>query len=287
MRALDIHSHVVATVMLMKDKQNLHTHTIFGDGVDTPEQMVRYAIEKNFDSLGFSEHSYMFYSPMPCLQQEETLEYKREIKTLKAKYSDQIKIFTGLEVDMYSQVDLSGYDYLIGSCHYFKFGDTYVGFDRTVTECQRIIDQYFGGNGIDFAREYYRQFARIHEYGDFDIVGHFDLVTKNNAENRLFDEDSTVYFTAALEAMESIRGKIPLFEVNTGSIARGYRTRPYPSLRLMKEFRNMKFGAVISSDCHNGQLLDCGFEEARKILEACGFTERYVLTDSGFSSVAL
>ena len=62
--ALDLHYHYDATVMLMKNKQNLHTHTLFGDGVDTPEQMVRYAIEKNFDSLGFSEHSYMFYSTL-------------------------------------------------------------------------------------------------------------------------------------------------------------------------------------------------------------------------------
>ena len=58
-------------------------------------------------------------------------------------------------------------------------------------------------------------------------------------------------------------------------------------MKLLKEFREMKFGAVISSDCHNGQLLDCGFEEARSILDLCGFTERYVLTDTGFAAVAL
>ena len=31
--------------------QNLHTHTLFCDGIDTAEQMVRAAISKGFDSL--------------------------------------------------------------------------------------------------------------------------------------------------------------------------------------------------------------------------------------------
>lgn len=87
--------------------------------------------------------------------------------------------------------------------------------------------------------------------------------------------------------MESLRGRIPFFEVNTATIAREYRTRPYPSTKLLEAFHDMRFGAVISSDCHNGQFLDCGFEKARDILALCGFKERYVLTDSGFNAVAL
>ena len=271
----------------MKYKQNLHTHTVFGDGIDTPEQIVQHALSKNFNSLGFSEHSYMFYSPKPCLKPEQTLKYKNEITHLKSKYSDRLDIYMGLEVDMYSQIDLSDYDYLIGSCHYFKFGETYVGFDRSINECQRIIQEYFGGDGMRFAKEYYRQYAKLCQFGNFDIIGHFDLITKNNSSNCLFDEDSKEYINAAFETMESFRGKIALFEVNTGSIARGYRSRPYPAIKLLTEFRNMKFGAVITSDCHDGRLLDCGFEEARNLLKYCGFTERYVLTNTGFMAVAL
>lgn len=35
---------------------NLHTHTIFCDGKNTPEEMVLGAINNNFNSLGFSSH---------------------------------------------------------------------------------------------------------------------------------------------------------------------------------------------------------------------------------------
>ena len=104
--------------------QNLHTHSTYVDGKDSPEELIKIAIQKGFDSIGFSEHSYMFYSESHSMTPEFTEAYKKEISKLKTKYADQIKIFLGLEVDMYSKIDLSGYDYLIGSLHYFKFGKT-------------------------------------------------------------------------------------------------------------------------------------------------------------------
>lgn len=42
----------------MKHLQNLHTHTIYCDGKDTPEEMILAACEKGFTSLGFSGHSF-------------------------------------------------------------------------------------------------------------------------------------------------------------------------------------------------------------------------------------
>ena len=36
---------------------NLHTHSTFSDGKNTPEEIVLSAIEKNFLSIGFSDHS--------------------------------------------------------------------------------------------------------------------------------------------------------------------------------------------------------------------------------------
>ena len=46
----------------MNTLQNLHQHCTFCDGKDTPEEMIAYAIEKGFDSIGFSSHSYNPYS---------------------------------------------------------------------------------------------------------------------------------------------------------------------------------------------------------------------------------
>ena len=63
----------------------------------------------------------------------------KEIKQLKHKYQDKIDIFCGLEFDMYSKVDIHGYDYLIGSVHYLDFNGEKIGFDRGVDDVKKIL----------------------------------------------------------------------------------------------------------------------------------------------------
>ena len=71
----------------MKYLQNLHTHSTFCDGKDTPEQMVISAYQQGFNSIGFSGHSYMYYAPKNSMSETGSLEYIEEIKRLKQKYS--------------------------------------------------------------------------------------------------------------------------------------------------------------------------------------------------------
>lgn len=271
----------------MNTLQNLHTHSTYCDGKDTVTEMIEAAIAKGFGGIGFSGHSYMFYSPSHSMSIEGTEEYKAEIKALKEKYKDKIDVFLGLEFDAYSVVDLSGYDYLIGAFHYLKIGDEYVGFDRSADEVERIINVYFGGDGMAFAKESYRQFASLPEYGKFDILAHFDIITKNIEKKNFFDTDSKEYLGYAFEALDAMRGKIPLFEVNTGAISRGYRSSPYPMKNILKQMKEWGFGAIISSDCHDRRYLDCAFDNARELLAECGFKEKYILTPSGFCAVEL
>ena len=271
----------------MEPIQNLHTHSTFCDGKHTPEEMIRFAQAKGFTSLGFSGHCSMPYSLYKSITPETTEAYKREVSVLKEKYKDSFPIFLGLEIDMYAGVDMTGYDYLIGTVHYLKKGDEYLGFDRDAVIVQRLIDEHFGGDGMAFAQAYYEAIAQLPQYGTFDILGHLDLITKNIDTLHFVDENDPRYIGYAIEAAEALKGKIPLFEVNTGAMARGYRQTPYPSLRLMREMKRLGFGAIISSDCHDGEQLDCGFAESAELLRAAGFTERYILTNAGFRAVAL
>ena len=274
---------------MMTAKQNLHTHTSFCDGRDTPEEMVKQAIALGFSSIGFSGHSYFYGSDyMPgAITEERTALCRAEVARLKEAYRDRIAIFFGLEVEMFSEIDLSGYDYLIGSVHYLKMGDTFPGFDRSANEVAALIDEYFGGDGMAYARSYYEHLAELPAHGSFDIIGHFDLITKHAETHNFFDRESKAYRTYALDAVDALKGKIPLFEVNTGAIARGYRTTPYPDPFLLDALREGGFGAVISSDCHDCRYLDCAFSDAEALLRAHGFRERYILTDDGFTAVPL
>ena len=267
--------------------QNLHTHSTFCDGADTPEEMVLAALEKGFSSVGFSGHAFTPQSPAFLKFGDITARYKQEISRLKEVYKDRLEIYCGLEVDLYSEYDLTGYDYLIGSVHYLKFGDRIHGFDRNLQNTTAYIQEHFGGDGMRFARQYFDTLCLLPQKHPFEILGHFDLVAKNNDLGLFFDTTSQEYLHAGFETIHTLKGRIPLFEVNTGAIARGYRTAPYPQAEFLKEFLACGFGAVITSDCHDKRFLDCHFQETTQLLKSIGFTTKWILTGSGFREVAL
>jgi len=271
----------------MNTLQNLHTHSIFCDGADTPEELVLAALEKGFDAIGFSGHAYLPYSPSLARSGNRMADYIREVDRLKDVYRDRIRIYRGLEDDFYSEVDLSGYDYLIGSVHYLKLDGQVCGFDRSLAAVTAYVQDHFGGDGLQFAKTYFETVCHLPEKAQFDILGHFDILTKNNEAGKFIDTASPAYLSAGYEAIHALRGKIALFEVNTGAISRGYRTVPYPQMEFLKEFRACGYGAVITSDCHDKHFLDCHFTEAAQLLQAAGFASKWILTDDGFREVAL
>ena len=271
----------------MENKQNLHTHSTYCDGRDTPEEMVLAAMEKGFSSIGFSGHCHMPYSLVNGGKPDVTDAYRQEISRLKQVYADQIDIFCGLEVDSLADVDMEGYDYLLGAVHYFKFGEEIVGFDRSKEVVAQVLDKYFDGSGMKFAQRFYSDLAQLPKFGNFDILAHFDILSKNVESLHMFDEEDPKYLALGYEAIDALAGKIPFFEVNTGGMSRGFRTRPYPIPAFVRYLREKGFKATISSDCHDARYLDHGFEDARELLRSCGFQERYVLTKTGFTAVPL
>ena len=272
----------------MKNKQNLHIHSTYADGKDTPEEMIVQAIARGFDSIGFSEHSYMAFSDYPHQMTVEKAEnYKAEIRSLKEKYKDSIDIFCGLELEMYSDVPADGYDYIIGSVHYLDFDGEILGFDRGLPETIAYVQDNFGGDGLAFARKYFQTIAELPQRTKADIIGHFDIHTKNNEKCCFIDTAAKEYLDAGYEAIHALKGKIPLFEVNTGAISRGYRTSPYPQMEFLKEFYRCGFGVVITSDCHDRNYIDCFYDEAEAMILAAGFKTKWILTKDGFKEVCI
>lgn len=264
--------------------QNLHTHTTYCDGKDTVEEMILAACEKGFQSIGFSSHSFRCGQLMP---QEVLQAYKQEIAVMKKKYANKIDIYCGLEYEMSIPADCSGCDYLIGALHYLKLEDGLFSIDISLQDLQDVIENHFHGDGMACAKAYYQQLARLPEYGIFDFVAHFDLITKYCEQVYLFDCQAKEYQWAAIEAAEQLAGKIPYFEVNTGAMSRGYRTSPYPDMFLLKELKRLGFGAIISTDCHDSRFLDYGYQEAVGVLRKCGFKEQFILTKDGFIPIEL
>ena len=68
-------------------KQCLHTHSILCDGKDTLEEMVLTAIEKGFDSIGFSGHSFMDIYAEFSMSEEKVAKCVEMIREHNAKAS--------------------------------------------------------------------------------------------------------------------------------------------------------------------------------------------------------
>ena len=262
--------------------QNLHTHSEFCDGRNTMEEMVESAIEKGFSSLGFSSHSYMSFSTGKSLRPEMKPAYLEKIAFLKEKYKGIIDVYAGLEFEMLSEDDFKGYEYTIGSCHYFELDGQKINFDCSAKDVKNLVDTYFEGDGMKMVKEYYRLITKLPEYHNFDIVGHFDIITKNNEKVFLFDENSKEYMDIAKEALVALCEKIKIFEINTGPISRGYRTRAYPAKELLREIKLHGGHITVSSDCHNKEHLDANFTDAFKMAKECGFDEIMIFNGKEF-----
>ena len=271
-------------------KSNLHTHTVFCDGNNTPEEMVIKAIELGFSSLGFSAHSPMFFENDYAVLPEKFSEYYNEIERLKKLYSDKIEIYNGVELDK-DTVDLSDYkfDYIIASVHQIhKNGNMYY-IDYSSEMLKECVKKEFDGDFYKMISHYYNEFTEFVINVRPDMVGHFDLIEKYNSNNDLFDRDSDEYKNIVKKALTIISEKRPgqIFEINTGAMYRMKNNLIYPSGYIMKLLKELGFNLVINSDSHSVNSINFGFEEAIKYCREFGFECVSILKNGKFKQISI
>ena len=238
---------------------DLHTHTTFSDGKNTPEEMVLSAIGRGMSTLGISDHSYTFFDESYCIPRQKMDAYRDCIHSLQQKYSDRLEIRLGLEKDYYSDTVDDGYDYLIGSVHYIKLGEEYLPVDESA---QILIDaaaRHFGKDIYGLAEIYYNTVADVISRTHADIIGHFDLFKKFNRDGSLFDETAPRYKKMVIDAADKLLACHVPFEINTGAICRGYRDDPYPSPEMIGYIKARGGRLILSSDSHSASDLCFAF----------------------------
>lgn len=268
--------------MMDYPKMNFHTHTTYCDGKESAENMVLAAIEKGFTRLGFSGHSYTAYDESYCMKKEEVSKYIEEVRALKEKYKHQIEIFCGVEQDYGSNYTTEPFDYVIGSVHAVEKNGIYYSVDDTASEFQRSVDEGFGGDVYAFIEEFYRCEANVVEKTNADIIGHFDLITKFNENHEFFDPENKRYHDAAMEALCTLVKYEKPFEINTGGMYRGLRSKPYPSIDLLKELYQRGAKVMLSSDSHDGKSIGYQFEMVTKVIKEIGFDRVTIFGEDGF-----
>ena len=265
--------------------QDLHTHSVFDDGSATLEQMVRSAIRKGLSAVGLSVHSPIEHEDW-TLPSAHLQDFLQEAAFLKHKYRDQIAVYTGIEYDLRSSLELSGFDYVIGSLHATVTPAGAFDTDNTAELAREGIERCFAGDADAAAEAYFAQYRAMADDPEIDIVGHFDLLTKFDEQGRLYDDSSPRYLEAAHDAMRLLAAADKIFEINSGAMSRGYRTAPYPAKHLLEYLHQLGGRICLNSDAHSAKGVGYAFGQCLALAKECGFTALWFLTERGFSPVS-
>ncbi len=282
-------------------KINLHTHSSFCDGKNTAEEMVQSAIARGISVLGFSGHCMYplnpeFYTPVDHLwhmPSERIADYTAEIRRLAHKYEGQIKLLLGFEADYFCSTrygnaipDKAAYarfepDYLIGSVHFINASDEEFGFytvDNKAECVEQALNTFYkkADNTIDGKAavcDYFEAERQMLKRGNFEIMGHPDLIRLRNGALIFFDEKDEWYKEQLrLTAKEAAAAGV-IAEINTGAVARGLMSELYPSLQFLEYLKAAGVPVCINTDSHKVDTIDFGLDSAKEYAKKAGYDE--------------
>ena len=273
----------------MTTVSNLHTHCTFCDGKNSIEEMIRAAVSAGLKSIGFSSHYHTCWD-FDDVQMHDPEGYFRELEAMKEKFAGTIKVYKGLELESHvlgggRPVIDPRCDFSIGSVHYLENNGVHFTVDYTLEQMNDALKSF--GSAKKLIENYFEDYLCFAQEVPFDIVGHIDIYTKLNEKNRLFDESESWYEPLVISFIDEIAKTGKIFEVNTGAMAKGYRTRPYPAPFILKHLLEIGAPIILSSDSHSTSTICYAFDETEKMLREIGFREQMQLTDNGFVPVAL
>lgn len=260
----------------------LHNHCNLCDGKDTPEAMVNAAIQAGFTDWGMSCHCHDEKFPL-SLRSESN--YKKIIEKFKTKFSDKIKLYCGIEQDMYGMVEnKESFDYVISSIHNLPLQGTKEFFciDNDIPSIEKGLRHNYGNDGMAMVRDYFEHVAQNTLQQKPDILGHFDIIIKLNEKNRYFDEDDDDFKRTALESLNCCLETGAVVEINTGGIYRGFRNIPYPKMFVLNYLKEKNARVMINTDSHDVKSIDFGIADSIELMRSVGFKELTVYENGMF-----
>lgn len=275
---------------------NLHNHSHYCDGSSAPEEYIKSAIEKDFDTLGFSSHAPVPFKNKFAIKDEQVLlEYANEIRQLKEKYKDQINIFLSLEIDHIPGITrdfiyfskLAGLDYIIGGVHLvkspLKHGLWFIDGPKKEIYDEGLENLF--DNDIRLAvTTYWQQMRDMIKTQQPDIIAHLDKIKMHN-QNRYFTQDEGWYVDEVDKTLELIAKSGSIVEVNTRGIYKGRSDELFPGKDILKKLLHLNIPITLNSDAHKPHELSGFFNEAKTILLETGFKSLKLYTKQGWLDV--
>jgi len=273
---------------------NYHTHCSFCDGALEPEAFVAEAVRLGMNPLGFSSHAPLPFPNTFTMKMEQVPEYLRILRELREKYRDSIRILAGLEIDFVPGIEeyqegfySLGLDFTIGSVHYVDADEHGVPWpvDAEPELFDRGIVEVFRGNVRAAVERYYQLVRQMVGTNRHTLVGHLDVIKKNNSNGRYFSEDEPWYRDAVEETLEAIVRSPAILEVSTGGIRNNVGI--YPGVPILKRCRERGVRLTLCSDAHHPDHLSVGYPWVEQVLRDLGYKEIFNHTGKGWEPCPL
>jgi len=243
------------------------------------DDFIRFAISEGFTSYGISSHAPLPFATAWTMEWDCMDEYLNEFQRLKERYSQQIELAIGLEIDYLNEESHPAsacfqelpLDYRIGSVHMlYDSQGTVVDIDTPADHFRQLVDKHFGGDLDWVVRLYYEKLFRMVELGGFDIIGHADKMHYNASSYRPGLLDEPWYDNLLRDYFSEIARRGYIVEINT----KAYHDLGtfYPNERYFSLLKELHIRVQVNSDAHYPERINYGRQEALNALKKVGIS---------------
>jgi histidinol-phosphatase (PHP family) len=244
-----------------------HMHTHFSsDGQASPRDMCEAALRCGLQEICFTEH--VDWTPW-----DETREhfnpaaYVPAAERCRAEFSGRLSVRIGLELSephlaagaITDLLEAWPFDFVLGSAHWIDQS----GMSLTEVYRTHTVEHVEG--------EYFRRVLELAEQGQFDSLGHLDLVRRYRpTELGPFDTMAHADIIRAILRVLVQRDKA--FEINTSPLRRGLDAT-CPDLTVLRWYQELGGEKLtIGSDAHRPDQVGTGFDVALSMLQSAGYS---------------
>ncbi len=251
-----------------------HTHSKYSKhAIGTIEDIVVSAIKNNIKYLTITDHA-----PFPIdinnrLFDYELKSYFEDINNVQLKYSREITILKGLEVDfvpkyktytenLISNVEL---DFVIGSIHFIFLENKRVNiWDIANIHDKKLTSQYF------------LYLKELIQSNLFDTIGHPDAILRGGIDENIYCDN----FYPLIELMQNTNISYELntsglrkstYDIKTDKKNKGIWNFPSKSLIQILNDNNISF--TIGSDAHKPSEINIGIQTILNIVKNIGIKQ--------------
>jgi histidinol-phosphatase (PHP family) len=270
-----------------------HSHSRYCDGAGNLADYIESALSRGLAVFGMSGHAPCSITSGWHMKAADLASYLREARSIAGSCSGRIEVLVGLEADYVPGViepravrEANRLDYVIGSVHYLeRMSDgTPWTVDGPAEELRSGIRESFAGDARPAVQRYFALVAEMVARSPPDIVGHIDLIRKNN--DGLFDTGAAWYRRAFEETLDAVAASQAVVEVNTGAVSRGYGGI-YPADDVLSSMARRRIPVTLGSDAHRPEHVAAHFPAALDCLARAGYRECWRLERSGWKAVPL